>query len=133
MKRFYEQHSEKINYLLVGGWNTLFGFLAFALLYYWLGRAIHYVVLLVIANLLSISNAYISYKLFVFRTAGNYLKEYLRFYVVYGVAFLLNIALLPLCVELFRLSPVIAQAGLMFINVVFSYFGHKNFSFRRPQ
>jgi len=132
MKRLYEQHSEKINYLLVGGWNTAVGYGAFVALYHLLGHQVHYLFILVLSNIISITNAYVGYKIFVFKTEGNYLREYARFYVVYGSAFLFNFVLLPLCVEIFRLSPVIAQAGLMFINVIFSYFGHKNFSFRRP-
>jgi len=84
-----------------------------------------------LSNIISITNAYVGYKIFVFKTEGNYLREYARFYVVYGSAFLLNFALLPLCVEILRISPVLAQAGLIFINVIFSYFGHKNFSFRK--
>ena len=130
MKRLYDRHSEKINYLLVGAWNTAVGYGAFVALYHLLGHQVHYLLILVLSNVISITNAYIGYKIFVFKTEGNYLREYTRFYVVYGSAFLLNFALLPLCVEIFRLSPVIAQAGLMFINVVFSYFGHKNFSFK---
>lgn len=130
MKALYQRHQEKINYLLVGGWNTVFGYLTFVVLYYLLHQQIHYLILLIISNILSITNAYIGYKIFVFRTKGNYLNEYLRFYVVYGLALLLNLILLPLVVELFKINPVIAQAIIMFINVVFSYLGHKNFSFR---
>lgn len=130
MKQFYERNKQKIDYLLVGGWNTVFGFLAFVVLYYLFGRAVHYLILVVISNILSITNAYIGYKLFVFRTKGHYLREYMRFYVVYGGAMALNLILLPLAVEIFRLSPVIAQGGLMFITVICSYAGHKNFSFK---
>jgi putative flippase GtrA len=130
VKDLYQKHQEKVNYLLVGGWNTIFGYLTFVALYYLLHQSIHYLILLIISNILSITNAYVGYKIFVFRTKGNYLKEYLRFYVVYGLALLLNLALLPLVVELLKINPVIAQAIIMFINVVFSYLGHKNFSFR---
>lgn len=130
MRKITGQHREMINYLLVGGWNTVFGYLAFLALYYLLSARMHYMILLVISGILSITNAYVGYKVFVFRTKGNYLKEYLRFYIVYGGAMALNFVLLPVAVEIFRLSPPIAQGGLTFINVIFSYFGHKNFSFK---
>jgi putative flippase GtrA len=129
MRKLYRQHREKINYLLVGGWNTVFGYFVFAGLYFLLHQDLHYMVLFIISNIISITNAYIGYKVFVFKTKGNYLKEYLRFYVVYGAAMALNLVLLPLAVELFRLSPVIAQGGLVFVNVLFSYVGHKRYSF----
>lgn len=130
MKHLYHQHKKKINYLLAGFWNTIFGYASFLALYLLFNQTVHYLVLFVISNILSITNAYVSYKLFVFKTKGNYLVEYLRFYLVYGAAMLLNFALLPLCVELFKISPPIAQAGLGFFNVLFSYFGHKKFSFK---
>jgi putative flippase GtrA len=115
---------------LVGGWNTVFGYLVFLVLFLLFNRSIHYLLLLAASNILSITNAYIGYKIFVFKTKGNYLVEYLRFYLVYGAALLLNFILLLICVEFLHLSPPIAQGGLMFINVFFSYFGHKNYSFQ---
>ncbi|MDD5593445.1 MAG: GtrA family protein [Candidatus Margulisbacteria bacterium] len=130
IRRIYHHHRQKIDYLLVGLWNTIFGYLAFVAFYYLLGHRVHYLWLLILSNILSITNAYVGYKLFVFKTKGNYLQEYARFYIVYGLAFLLNFALLPVGVEFFRFSPVIAQAALTFINVAFSYLGHKNFSFK---
>ncbi len=131
MKRFYKEHHEKINYLLVGGWNTVFGYLAFVALYYLFSHRIHYLIILVISNILSITNAYLGYKSFVFKTSGNYLQEYIRFYIVYGTALAINIIVLPVLVEIFRISPVVGQAAFMFLNVIFSYIGHKNFSFKR--
>jgi putative flippase GtrA len=128
----YNKHKEQINYLLVGIWNTIFGYAAFAALYFLLRGYLHYMILFVISTLLSITNAYLAYKLFVFKTKGHYWREYSRFYAVYGGALALNLALLPLVVVTFHLSPVIAQAGLSFITVIFSYFGHKNFSFKTP-
>ena len=129
--QLYLRHKEKINYLLVGGWNTVFGYFVFVGLYYWLHNLVHYLLLLVISNILSITNAYIGYKIFVFKTKGNYLKEYLRFYLVYGAAIMLNFILLPITVELLRISPPIAQLLVMWFTIVVSYFGHKYFSFRR--
>jgi len=131
MRRIYRRYKEKVDYLLVGGWNTVFGYLVFLALYYLLAGKVHYLILLVISNILSITNAYVGYKIFVFKTQGDYLREYLRFYVVYGAALALNFVLLPLCVELLRLSPPVAQGGLTFVNVLFSYAGHKNFSFKK--
>ena len=115
---------------MVGGWNTVFGYLAFVALYYLLNTWIHYLIVVVLAHILAITNAYVGYKIFVFKTKGNYLREYLRFYVVYGFALLLNLILLPLVVEILHISPVIGQACVMAFTVVFNYLGHKHYSFR---
>ncbi|OGC22182.1 hypothetical protein A3J90_02195 [candidate division WOR-1 bacterium RIFOXYC2_FULL_37_10] len=86
-------------------------------------------ILFFISNIIGITNAYISYKFFVFRTRGNYLKEYLRFYIVYGFSMLFGFFLLPFSVEVLRVSPLIAQGIIIIITILISYIGHKNFSF----
>jgi len=130
MKRFLIAHEQKIRYLIIGGWNTIFGYGVFAVLYFWLEGSIHYLFILSISYILSITNAYIGYKLFVFRTRGNIFREYLRFYVIYGVSFLINLAVLPLLVELLSLNMYAAQAVVTIITIVGSYVLHKNFSFK---
>lgn len=130
MKQFLIAHEQKIRYLIIGGWNTVFGYGVFAALYFWLEGLIHYLIILSISYVLSITNAYIGYKLFVFRTRGNILREYLRFYVVYGAAFLVNLATLPLFVEILKLNMYVAQAIVTIITILGSYVLHKNFSFK---
>jgi len=129
MNLFLNAHHEKIRYLVAGAYNTIFGFLSFALLYLFFGKIIHYMILFFISNIIGITNAYISYKFFVFRTRGNYLKEYLRFYIVYGFSMLFGFFLLPFSVEVLRVSPLIAQGIIIIITILISYIGHKNFSF----
>lgn len=130
MKRFVTKHEQKIRYLIVGGWNTVFGYAVFAALYFWLAGSIHYLVILSISYVLSITNAYIGYKLFVFRSKGNIVREYLRFYVVYGAVFLVNLAVLPLLVEIGDLNMYISQALVTMLTIIGSYVLHKNFSFK---
>jgi putative flippase GtrA len=128
-----------VRYILVGAWNTFFGYAMFAVLTYLLSDLIAYgyMVASVVSNILAITIAYIGYKFFVFKTKGNYLREYLRFYAVYGVAAGVNLALLPILVTALNFmgvremySPYLAGALLTFMTVVLSFLGHRNFSFR---
>jgi putative flippase GtrA len=130
MKRFMSKHEQKIRYLIVGGWNTVFGYGVFAGLYFWLSNSVHYLFILSLSYIISITNAYIGYKLFVFKTRGNILREYFRFYVVYGTAFLVNLAVLPFLVEVGELNMYVAQAFVTFFTIIGSYIMHKNFSFK---
>jgi len=130
MRRIYHRHKEKINYFIVGVWNTIFGYGIYALLYYAFSPSVHYLLLLLPSYIISITNAYIGYKIFVFKTKGNYLKEYLKFYVVYAFGLVVNLLLLPLFVEVSGLNPVVAQAMVIPFMVCVSYLGHKHFSFR---
>lgn len=133
MKQLIKKHEQKVRFLIVGGWNTAFGYAAFAAIYFLLNNYLHYLVILVISYIIGITNAYFCYKFFVFKTKGNYLKEYLRFYLVYGIVFIINLALLPIAVEFFKINPLLSQGGIIFIAVFLSYFGHKNFSFKEQQ
>jgi len=131
-------------YVLVGVWNTIFGYGTYAgftaLLTPHIGHA--YIVASLVANFLAITMAFLAYKWFVFRTKGNYLGEWMRCVAVYGGSSLIGILLLPVFVfalrHLTRLdssAPYIAGAALMGLSVVASFLGHKNFSFagvRKP-
>ena len=133
MKALYHKHKQKIDYLLVGIWNTVVGYVSFIVLYYLIGVRVHYSIIFILSSIISITNAYIGYKIFVFKTSGNYLKEYARFYLVYGSLAMGNLILLPVGVELFRLPPPIVQGGFTFLNVFLSFLGHKHFSFGRTE
>jgi putative flippase GtrA len=75
-------------YLLVGAWNTLFGYGSYALLTAILTPVIPhgYIVASVISSLLNISVSFLGYKWFVFKTKGNYLREWIRCVGVYSGA-----------------------------------------------
>jgi putative flippase GtrA len=130
MKQFISKHKQKIRYLIIGGWNTVFGYGVFAGLYFWLSGSVHYLLILSLSYIINITNAYVGYKLFVFRTKGNILREYFRFYLVYGVSFVVNLASLPFLLEILHLNMYVAQALITIITVIGSYVLHKNFSFK---
>ncbi len=128
-----------IRYLLVGGLNTAFGYGSFALLNYLLTGHVPYPYMFanLAANVFSITFAFIGYKFFVFKTKGNFWREYLRTYAVYGTSMLVGFVLLPTLVFLLgfvirrtALVPYVAQALCTGVVVFASYFGHKRFSFR---
>ena len=126
-------------YVIVGVWNTLFGYGAYAALTAALTPVVphSYILASIIAAPLNITVSYLGFKWFVFKTQGNYLREWTRALMVYGIAVVLGIMLLPPLVFLVRLvtgldraAPYIAGALLMGFNVIYSFLGHKNFSFR---
>jgi putative flippase GtrA len=121
---------QETRYLIAGGWNTLFGYGVYAGLLWLLQPQVHYMIIAVVGNVLAITMAYTTHKLFVFRTKGNVLREYLRFYGVYGVTAALGLIALPLCVELLGMSPYVAPLFIMGVSVVVSYLGHRHFSFK---
>jgi putative flippase GtrA len=129
-------------YLLVGGFNTCFGyglFVAFNYLFRRLGIYGSEIASL-LANVIAITVAFLGYKWFVFRTHSNYLREWLRCISVYGSSMLFSLVMLPPLTLLLRrwfgrtqMASNVAAAILIVVTVVASYFGHKHFSFRRPR
>jgi putative flippase GtrA len=79
---------------------------------------------------LAITNAFICYKLFVFRTRGNILREYFRCYIVYGGMALAGTAGLLVLVESLGMSPVAANCVSTVVLTFVSYLSHRNFSFK---
>lgn len=123
-------NSTPLRFLVAGGWNTAFGYASLAVLYYLFSDKIQYLFLIVISTILSITNAYVCHKFFVFKTKGNYVREYLRYYIVYSIPFGLALVLFPFCIEILRMNFYVTQAILTFFTVLISYFGHKHVSFR---
>src|SRR3954470_22951283 len=77
--RFYLRRREQVLYLVVGGWNTVFGYGVWALLQALLGNRLHYLVIVLIAWPIAVLNAYLGYRLVVFRSRGSILREFPRF------------------------------------------------------
>jgi putative flippase GtrA len=140
---------EVIRYLMVGGLNTLFGYGCFTAFNIALGGLGPHAYLLasLLSNLVAISAAFLAYKWFVFRTRGNYLREWLRCLAVYSTGIVVTLAGMPVVVTLLRRTslggirfggtplrahaPYIAAAVMALLVVGLSYLGHKHVSFRR--
>jgi putative flippase GtrA len=133
--------SRFIRYLLVGGWNTAFGFACFAVMNRWVSTfitAYSYLVAYLLASLINITIGFLAYKWFVFRTKGDYFNEWLRTLTVYsGSIAISTLALAPLVTVIRHTTqyqtqaPYIAAALLAVLTICGSFLGHKHFSFRK--
>src|SRR5437773_2180035 len=133
---------QALRYLVVGLWNTAFGYASYAAFTLLLADTIphSYLVAFLFSSLLNLTVAFFGYKWFVFKTTGNYLKEWLRCIAVYSGSILVSLATLPALVFLIRLqgydraAPYLAGAIVTGVTVIISFFGHKHISFgRRPE
>ncbi len=98
-----------LRYLFVGGFNTLFGYGSFVAILALLNSVApqRFLPLTAIAaSLLSspinITVAYLGYKLFVFKTVGNYLREWLKCFAVYGTGMIPGLVALGALTRLFQ-------------------------------
>lgn len=121
---------QRVAFLVVGGVNTVVGFLCFAGFLLLLGQR-RYLAVLVCAHVVSVLIAFVLYRFVVFRVRGHVLADLWRFETVYLAALAVNFVLLPLLVEIAHLPVLLAQALIVFVTSVMSWVGHKHYSFRR--
>jgi putative flippase GtrA len=132
-----------LQYLLVGVCNFLFGYgcyAGFVAVYkqFLPPQDLYLAVDLASATAtpIGVTASFLTYKFFVFRTRGNYLREWLKCMLVYGAASLPGLFILPVVTKLLlmfqslrEVAPYLAGAIVMGGTTIFTYLAHKNFSF----
>ena len=106
----------EIRFLLVGAWNTLFGYLVFLLFLFLLEKIFNnerqiYSLSIAFSHLISVINSFIFHKVVTFVSKQKGLElvyEFRRFFNSYIITFLLNLSLISIQVELLSLDPRIA-------------------------
>jgi putative flippase GtrA len=132
VKRLMRAHREKLLYLVVGAWNTLFQYAVFSLLYWLLNAHLASSVIVLISYLFGSLNGFLGFKLIVFRSRQHPLREYVKFQLVYGPLLALNMVVLPLALKYSTLNAYVVQALFAVFAVVVGYLGNKHFAFRQP-
>lgn len=130
MKLLIARHRRKIDYLLVGGINTVIGLSAFPALYFLTKPyQLHYIVVLAISQVFCVTVAFFTNKHLVFRTQGNHLSEYLKFSAFYSAYFVINLIVMPILVEVAGMNPVKSQILISIGIIISSYFWHSKITF----
>lgn len=130
----YGEHGEKLRFLFVGVWNTVFSMAVLWLL----DHFIHYDMsswvqkegILAAAWVIGVTQNFLTFKLLVFRTEGNWLREYGRMYVTYLATFVVQSVFVQALSAWFGLSVFWASVPTLVVVTIMSYFGHKYFTFR---
>ena len=123
--------SDRVRYLIAGAWNTFFGYSLAVLLFLALTDKLHTVIIALIANFFAILMSFTTYKIFVFRSRGNWRREFIRAFMVYGNMALTSIGLLWILIDIIKLNIWLSQALTLVLTVSLSYFLHKKFTFRQ--
>lgn len=112
---------------LIGLLNTLVGYGCF---YLFLTLKIHYLIAYTLAHIIGTIHSFLWNKYWTFQSKGKLRKELFRFFLIYLSTYLVNLFCLYILVKLFSWNPRIAQALVLFVLTVLSFFGHFLFSFR---
>jgi putative flippase GtrA len=123
----------RVAFLIVGGINTVNGFVLFVLFHLLLGNGfVRYMTTLLLTHVVAVACAFVMHRRFVFRVRGHLLLDAVRFEVVNLGILAINAALLPFFVEVVGVGVILSQVFAGGLAVAASYFGHYLFSFRRP-
>lgn len=131
--RNWPRHRDKVLYLVVGGWNSLFSYGCFAILYFLLHDRLAPSAILVAAYVIASVNGYLTFRHLVFAPARSPIIEYLRYQAVYLPILAANIVALPAALAYTDLNAYVVQALLAVFAIVAAYIGNRYFVFRKPQ
>ena len=123
--------NQKQAFLVAGVFNTIFGYFFSLISYFHLKNFLHIFFIGLIVNFITITEAFIVYRFWVFKSKNLWIKEYVRSFLVYGSSGLLGIIGLWLMVDYLLITFWLSQATVTISLVIFNYLSHKNFTFKR--
>ena len=124
-----KEYRELIKFIFVGIWNTIFGILLYTGAILLFGEK-HYLLLGVLCNIIAITQTYFMYKFIVFKTKGNYLREYFRMYITYINSMVVGLILMYVMVTLLKINAIYANIIATLIIALFNFLMHKLFTFK---
>ena len=122
--------SEKLRFLLVGGFNTTCSYLIYVFLLLVFDDNSLYLICFSISYCISIVISFITMKYFVFRkTSNKIMSQFFKTFLSYVITYTINFYLLDFFVSILLISPYISQLISLAIVVVITYYIHKYYSF----
>ncbi len=131
IERIWFKLNQKIRFLLVGGFNTVFAYGVFVALYELAG--LHYNLALITQYFLTVNVSIFTMRYYVFQSHGNLKAEYAKAGTVYVGMYFFNAFALNFFVIVLNFGPVLGQAMYLIISTIVTYILHKYFSFREKK
>lgn len=127
MEKWWFNLNQKLRFLLVGGFNTVFSYAVYAFLLKII--ALPYEWALVVQYFITVNVSIVTMRYYVFRSLGGFLREYGKAWLVYIGMFVFNFVCLKFLVEICGIGELTAQAVYLTISTILTYLLHKYFSF----
>ncbi|MBR2273852.1 MAG: GtrA family protein [Alphaproteobacteria bacterium] len=145
LENLWFKQNEKLRFLLIGGFNTATSFIIYYIfLYLTSGRE---QLSLFLMNLININISIATMRYYVFKSTGNFWKEYSKAFSSYIVLYFINTGLLAFFVQTIHISKSLPQGSFLLqipnldkalaqiccivLITVITFFVHKYFSFRK--
>lgn len=120
---------QQLRYLIVGGFNTLFGFGVFVALDLTTAQYIGHYVVLTVATVISITAAHACQRTWIWFSRAPYLRELTRFSSVYVVGYFLNLVLLYVAHGRFGAPVLPTQVAITGLLVLGAFLVHRFWTF----
>ena len=135
IKKMLTKYREQIAYLFFGGLTTLISWGLYTLLYYVLFNQSLNVLSNIITEIVAITFAYVTNKLFVFRSKTqekkDFLKEILSFFALRAVSFFVNLGAMWLLVDVLFFEAWICKIVVNVVVIILNYLFSKLFIFNK--
>ena len=127
--RWWMTWPQKLRFLLVGGYNTVFSYILFAGLLWGLNGQYEQIAL-ALSFALSSVNSFWTQKIYVFASRAPAWPEFIKCLETWGISYILNACLLWIFVDGIGINAYIAQIIILVILTIFSWVMLKHFAFR---
>ena len=138
-EKIWFKFPQKMRFLLVGGFNTVFAYFVLNILNILFGLIFNDVLskvaianlALIIQYILTINISFITMRYYVFQSHGNWRKEWLRAWSVYIFLYLINAPILTFMMVVLGWSTWLAQGVYLVFSTIITFLLHKYYSFRK--
>ena len=127
---FWFNLSDKIRFLVIGACNAFVSYLIYVIYCLLFGEN-NYQVALAVSWAISSIISFSAQKYLVFRSKGNWIKEYLKCCTTWFFSYLINAGLLETFVKIFHLNSYLAQIISTGLTAIFTYVLFKKFAFKK--
>lgn len=132
-----KKYKEQLSYLFFGGLTTLISWGVSSIFYYYIFEESQTTLANVISEVIAITFAYVTNKLFVFNSKTpefkSFIKELLSFYALRIISTLFNIAGMKITVDLLHFEFYVCKILLNVIVIILNYFFSKLFVFNKSK
>lgn len=118
---------QSIRFILVGGFNTIFGIALFGLSYYLFQLSVHVNLIFIVSSIVSISISCITLKYLVFNDGSYTFVIFIRTFFNQLILMFVSLIFMTLLIHLFH--PIISQSISTILTAIIGYFVHKLISF----
>ena len=130
LKDIWFNLSDKIRFLIIGGFNAGVSFLIFSILCLILGESF-YQISLALSWIISSVVSFTTQRCLVFNVKGSLLKQYLKCCTTWVFSYIINAVLLEIFVKFLNTNVYLAQIIATLTCAVFTYILFKTFAFKK--